>query len=84
VINGCSNAAFMCPPCHQRAEDREDGMGMDTDGKGFWLKHGTTPAYDPRNVPVVLHDGRTVWLAADGLGDDGSGYVLVPPGEVAA
>jgi hypothetical protein len=86
VINGCANAVFLCgvavlgTGCHGRAEKRKADMGMpDKGGKGFWIKHGTTPAYDPRNVPVVLHDGATVWLAADG-----AGYLREAPEGIAA
>jgi hypothetical protein len=54
-------------------------------GKGFWLKHGTTPEYDPRNVPILLHGNALRLLAEDGLGPDGTGYLPAePPGQVAA
>jgi hypothetical protein len=84
VVNGPAGGVLLCRPCHQRAEAREDDMGMGLDGKGFWLKHGTTPAYDPRNVPVVLHGRAKVYLAPDGIGLDGSGYLREAPEEVAA
>lgn len=78
IINGPANCALMCPECHRRAEGRDPCLGMDD--AGFWLEHGTTAAYDPRNVPVKLASphgsGVLVYLAADGLGEDGSGYVL--------
>jgi hypothetical protein len=85
VVNGPAGGVLLCRPCHARAEAREDDIGMpDEGGRGFWLKHGTTPAYDPRNVPVVLHDGAVVWLAADGKGPDGSGYLCEAPEGIAA
>lgn len=86
VVNGPANCLLMCPEHHRQAEDRDRHLGMDE--AGFWIEHGTTPAYDPRNVRIMLHDasggGIPVYLAADGLGPDGSGYLLQPPGAVAA
>jgi hypothetical protein len=90
VINGPSNCVLLCgvavlgTGCHGRAEARKAGMGMGIGGKGFWLRHGTTWAYDPRNVEIVRYDEARVFLAADGKGPDGSGYLRVPPGEAAA
>ena len=93
VIGGYANAALLCGHgaapircgCHGACEDRKPEMGMDD--KGFWIKHGTTPAFDPRLVPVKLaseHGSRIlVYLAADGLGPDGTGYLLQAP-EVAS
>jgi hypothetical protein len=50
---------------------------------GFWLEHGTTPAFDPRLVPILLASrhgsGIQVWLAADGIGPDGDGYLRQKP-----
>jgi hypothetical protein len=81
VINGPANCALMCPECHRKAEARDPRMGMDD--AGFWLEHGTTPACDPRNVPIKLASehgsGILVYLAADGLGPDGTGYLLAAP-----
>jgi hypothetical protein len=46
------------------------------------ILHGTTPEFDPRNVPVMWHaragSGVTLWL------DDRGGYAFAPPGEAAA
>jgi hypothetical protein len=90
VINGCANAALMCGTpltgCHGKATAFDPDLAMDAGG--FWIKHGTTPEFDPRNIPILLHSaggsGIRVFLAADGLGPDGTGYLLAPPGEVAA
>ena len=91
VVNGPANAALLCGSallrtgCHGACEARDPHLGMD--GAGFWIKHGTTPEFDPRNVPILLHSaggsGLPVFLAADGLGPDGTGYLLSAP-EVAA
>lgn len=86
VINGPANCALMCSECHRKAESRDPGLGMDD--AGFWLEHGATPEFDPRNVPVKLASehgsGILAYLAADGLGPDGTGYLLAPPEAVAA
>lgn len=85
VINGPANCLLMCPEHHRQAESRRRDLGMDA--AGFWIEHGTTPEYDPRNVPVMLHGesgGMTVYLAADGLGPDGTGYLAERPRERAA
>ncbi len=61
-------------------------MGMEWGG--FWIEHGTTPEYDPRLVPILLASphgpGIQVWLAADGKGPDGTGYLLERPMAVAS
>lgn len=82
VTNGCANCLLMCPEHHRQAEARDEALGID--GAGFWLKHGTTPEFDPRNVPVRLHGRRYLYLAADGRGPDGTGYLYQRPQEVAA
>ncbi len=90
VINGPANAALLCgtaqTDCHGRATALDPEMSADD--KGFWIGHGTTPAYDPRNIPVKLASehgsGVLVYLAADGLGPDGTGYMTAPPEGVVA
>jgi len=87
VINGPSNCCLMCGPCHRRAEARDPAMGSDRhlaeDAAGFWIKHGDTPEYDPRLVPILLMSPGgselPVYLAADGLGPDGTGYLYQRP-----
>jgi hypothetical protein len=80
VINGPANGALLCPPCHRDCEARDEHLGMD--GAGFWIKHGTTPEFDPRNVPVMWHAraGSGVSLR---LGEDGE-YLYGLSGEEAA
>lgn len=82
IINGPANCLLMCPEHHRQAEDRDEDLGIG--GAGFWLKHGTTPEFDPRNVPVRLHGRRYLYLAADGRGPDGTGYLYQRPQAVAA
>ena len=53
VINSTANGALLCRPCHRICEDRDEHMGMDA--AGFWIKHGTTPEFDPRNVRIMWH-----------------------------
>ena len=89
VINGPANAALLCGTplvgCHGRATVFAADMGAED--KGFWIGRGTTPEFDPRNVPVKLASphgsGILVWLAEDGKGPDGSGYLKQAP-EVSA
>lgn len=80
VINGPANCAFLCPPCHRLAESRDPHLGMDAGG--WWIQHGTTPEFDPRNVSILLAtesgSGLEVWLAQDGIGDLGYGYSSHP------
>jgi len=86
VTNGPANCLLMCSEHHRQAEKRDRHLGMD--GTGFWVKHGTTPEFDPRNVSVMLHSGGgggiTVWLAEDGLGPHGTGYLYQQPEAAAA
>lgn len=89
VVNSCANALLLCGDpftgCHGAATRFE--LHLRDDAAGFWIRHGTTPEFDPRNVGVMLHalgaGEITLWLAADGLGPDGTGYLLQRP-ELAA
>ena len=86
IVNGPANAVLLCGSgvlrtgCHGACEDRDPHMGMDE--AGFWVKHGTTPEFDPRNVAIMLHGagggGLVVWLGTDGR------YLFRSPLEVAA
>jgi hypothetical protein len=81
VVNGASNGLLICPvPCHRDCEARDEHLGMD--GAGFWLKHGTTPEFDPRSVSVMWHaragSGIELWLGTDGQ------YLYVRPEAAAA
>lgn len=87
VVNGPANAALLCGSGALRTGDHGlcENRDRDMHGMGFWLSYGQ----DPRLEPVMLHGrgggGTTVWLADDGLGEDGSGYLTAPPrGLVAA
>jgi hypothetical protein len=83
VTNSAANGALLCghgaapirSGCHGACEDNDrDMLGM-----GFWLEEGQ----DPRTEPIMLHGkgggGLTLFLAADGLGPDGTGYLLQRP-----
>ncbi len=88
VIQSCANAMLLCGTpfdgCHGEATRFAQHLGMKA--AGVWIEHGTTPEFDPRNVPVKLHglSRRTVWLAEDGIGFKGTGYWYQQPGAVAA
>lgn len=92
VVTSCANAVLLCghgaapirSGCHGACEDRLRHLSQD--GEGFWIEHGNGPDYDPRYVAILLHgagSGLPVWLAEDGRGIDGSGYLYVLP-EMAA
>ena len=75
VTNGCANCVLLCRECHMLAESRDrDMLGM-----GFWLENGQ----DPRTEPIMLHGkgggGATLWLAQDGIGHKGTGYLYQAP-----
>jgi hypothetical protein len=75
VVNSAANAALICHDCHLLAEARD----MDMHGMGFWLEEGE----DPRTTGIMLHGagrgGLTLYLAEDGLGPDGTGYLYQAP-----
>lgn len=81
VTNGASNGLLICPvPCHRDCEARDEHLGMD--GAGFWIKHGTTPEFDPRRVGIMWHaragSGIELWLGQNGE------YLYAAPEAVAA
>jgi len=86
VVQSAANCLLLCRPCHREAEGRRRDLSQD--GAGFWIEHGTGLDYDPRFVAVLLgalgDHGITRWLAADGKGLDGTGYLEHPPLGVAA
>ena len=86
IVNGPANCLLLCRLCHSEAEERRRDLSQD--GAGFWIEHGTGLDYDPRFVAVLLgalgDHGITRWLAADGKGLDGTGYLEHPPLGVAA
>jgi hypothetical protein len=65
VINGPANATLMCGTpfsgCHGLAESRKPEHRMED--RGFVIKHGAGPEFDPRFVPLVLLGGVEVWLS---------------------
>jgi hypothetical protein len=86
VINGPANGLLLCGSvalrtgCHWEAERRPAELGIE--GHGLWIKHGTTPGFDPRNVGFLLHGAtrrrKPAWLTEDGQ------YRYTAPGELAA
>ena len=80
VINGAANAALMCGTaftgCHGLAESRKAEHRMEA--RGFVIRHGKGPEFDPRYVPLILLGGVEVWLSEDGR------YLYDQPQEAAA
>ena len=76
VINGPTNCALMCYVCHRRAESRKPEYRMEA--RGFVIRHGNGPEFDPRFVPLVLLGDVEQWLSEDGR------YLDEAPIEVAA
>jgi len=74
VTNSAANGTLLCPPGHRVCESRDEDMHA----QGFWLEQWQ----DPRTESVMLHgagSGITIWLAQDGTGPDGDGYLRQPP-----
>ena len=73
--NSLVNAVLLSTGAHRLAESRDRGMNEG----GFWLRSGQ----DPARTPIRLHSehgpGITVWLAPDGIGDTGTGYLYSCP-----
>ncbi len=65
VINGPANATLMCGTpftgCHGLAESRNPEHRMED--RGFVIKHGKGPEFDPRFVPLTLLGDVRVWLS---------------------
>jgi hypothetical protein len=82
VINGPANAALLCGTsfsgCHGDCEARHTPEAKEMLARGFWIKHGVGPEFDPRFVPLVLFGGVERWLSQDGR------YLEDEPAEVAA
>jgi hypothetical protein len=85
LVSSLSNAALLCGTsltgCHGEAESRRPDRAMKA--KGFVIDHGVGPDFDPRYVPIALGSqfgsGMRVWLAEDGIGDTGYGYLFQSP-----
>jgi hypothetical protein len=80
VIESAANWVLLCGPCAGRQSSLE--RQMRDDAQGFWIRHGSTPEFDPRLVPVLLYvnggSGIPVWLGELG------GYLFTPPQVTAA
>ena len=80
VIGSAANAALLCGTpltfCHGAAESRDPKYRMEA--RGFVIRHGKGPEFDPRYVPVILFGGVERWLSEDGR------YLHESPIEVAA
>jgi hypothetical protein len=80
VLTGAANGLLMCGHCVARHWRRP--REMRDDAQGFWIRHGTTPGFDPRLVPILWHanggSGLPVWLGEDGE------YLHTRPRELAA
>ena len=55
VASSLSNAAVLCRQHHAQAESRDPRMRR----AGWWIRHGTGPASDPRLVSVLLYSEGT-------------------------
>jgi hypothetical protein len=66
VVASAANALLMCgltaqDGCHGKAESRDPKYRMEE--RGFVIRHGNGPGYDPRFVPVILFGDEKVWLS---------------------
>ena len=68
VVNGPAGAALLCGTaftgCHGAAESRDPEYRMEA--RGFVIRHGKGPEFDPRFVPLILLGDVEVWLSEDG------------------
>ena len=83
VINGPAGAALLCGTpltgCHGDCEARGTVRSQKMLARGFWIRHGVGPEFDPRHVPLVLLGDVEVWLS-----DTEPRYLYEPPIEAAA
>jgi hypothetical protein len=81
VVRSPANAALLCGTaftgCHGDAESRDSDRGMEA--RGFVIRHGVGPEFDPRFVPVILFGGVERWLS-----EAEARYLDEAPAEVAA
>ena len=70
VINGPANAALLCGTsltgCHGDCEARGTARSKKMLARGFWIRHGVGPEFDPRFVPLILLGDVEQWLSEDG------------------
>ena len=68
VVGSAANAVLLCGTpqslCHGLAESRDPKHGMER--RGFVIRHGVGPAFDPRYRCVNLFGDVDVWLSMDG------------------
>ncbi len=68
VVSSAANAVLLCGTaqslCHGLAESRDPKYGMEA--RGFVIRHGKGPEFDPRYVKVVLLGDVEQWLSVDG------------------
>ena len=75
IAYGMSNLIAMCRHCHDIAEARDERMHA----MGMWLNTWQNPEFEPVALHSVGGSGISVYLAADGLGPDGTGYLYEQP-----
>ena len=86
IVNGPAGGTLACGSgslrtgCHGACENREDDMNA----MGFWLKNGQNPLTRPIQLHGRNGGRKTFYLAADGKGPDGTGYLTELPKDVAA
>ena len=65
VVGSAANAVLLCGTpqslCHGLAESRDPEHRMED--RGFVIRHGVGPDFDPRYVPLVLLGDVRVWLS---------------------
>ena len=76
LLRSPANGVLMTVGCHAAAESRDHEHRMEA--RGFVIRHGVGPEFDPRFVPILLHQRDKKWLSVDGK------YLDEPPIEVAA
>ena len=80
AVSGPAKGALLCGTsfagCHGAAESRDEKHRMEE--RGFVIRHGNGPEFDPRYVAVDLFGGVEVWLSEDGR------YLYEAPAAVAA
>jgi len=83
VVNGPAGAALLCGTpftgCHGDCEARHTERAKKMARRGFVIRHGKGPDYDPRFVPLILFGGVKRWLS-----ETEACYLHEPPAEEAA
>ena len=81
VVSSAANATLMCGTpftgCHGLAESRNPEHRMED--RGFVIRHGVGPDFDPRYVPLTLLGDVEEWLS-----ETEARYLYEPPIEEAA